>query len=259
VPANVCQHLHVLEVLRDREERRGLHARGDGLADVDAARHDDAIDRRGDHRVSQVHLRLLERGACLDDLRLRRLGLRFRLVGRRFGGVEVGGREQLFLAQFSSAAQLGLRIGDVDGGALGVGLQLGNGGLGLVDLCLEERRVEHGDDLPTPHLRVEVGRERPDGAGDLRAHLDRRDRLNGAGRIDAIDDRAAADARRHRRRGRLGPAHLCVGRDAGGHGQHGRARPEVFVHDAPLHSHAWLDGAGLGEGVKRPLNRGTRS
>ena len=49
---DVAGELHAGEVLGDREQRRRLERRGDGLADVVVARHDDAVDRRADHRVA---------------------------------------------------------------------------------------------------------------------------------------------------------------------------------------------------------------
>ena len=49
--------LHLRQVLRDREDRRRLQRGGDGLADVDVARDDDAVDRRADHRVVEIGAR----------------------------------------------------------------------------------------------------------------------------------------------------------------------------------------------------------
>ena len=48
------------------------------------------------------------------------------------------------------------------------------GGLGLAQLGVVRRRVESRDDLSGVHERVEVGGERLDDPGDLRADLDRR-------------------------------------------------------------------------------------
>ena len=54
----------------------------DRLALVDAALDDDAVDRRGDDRVVEIHLRLVDRGLGLHDRRLRRLQLRLGLLQR---------------------------------------------------------------------------------------------------------------------------------------------------------------------------------
>ena len=66
-------HLHLREILGDREERRRLEAGRHRLPDVDGARDDDAVDRGADHRAVEIHLRLLERGLALLDLGARRL------------------------------------------------------------------------------------------------------------------------------------------------------------------------------------------
>src|SRR5262249_15560765 len=52
--------LDLLEVLGDQEQARGVEAGDDGLADVDPAVDDDALDRRLDGAVAEVGLRLLE-------------------------------------------------------------------------------------------------------------------------------------------------------------------------------------------------------
>jgi hypothetical protein len=69
--------LHLGQVGGDDEERRRLHARGDRLADVDAALNDDAVDRRFDHGVREVDLVLVDRRLRLADggLGLRHGGL----------------------------------------------------------------------------------------------------------------------------------------------------------------------------------------
>ena len=153
---------------RDHEQRRRLHARGDGLPDVDVARDDDAVDRRGDDGVAEVDAVLVQRGARLDDLRLRRLQRAsacravVRAVSRSLAGISC----------WRSAARRGAaspRILDLHGRALGVGLQPLHRRLGLLDLGLEQRRLEPRDHLALPHTRVEVGVQRADRAGHLRA------------------------------------------------------------------------------------------
>ena len=48
--------LHLGQVRGNDEQRRRRHAGGHGLADIDAALRDDAVDRRLDDRVIAVHL-----------------------------------------------------------------------------------------------------------------------------------------------------------------------------------------------------------
>jgi hypothetical protein len=167
-------------------------------------------------------------------LRLGRFHLRLGLVGGRHGRLEIRSRDELFRAQLLGAAQLGLRIVDVHAGALGIGLQLRHRGLGLIDLRLEERRLEGRDHLAAPHPRVEVGGERRDRARNLRADLDGGDGLDGAGGVHRVDDRSARDARRHRRRRRIGARHLRIGGDAGHNHDRCADQPEMSLHDCPL-------------------------
>ena len=81
--------------------------------------------------------------------------------------LELAGRQQLLAAQRLGAALLDLGVLERDPRPLGVGLQLHQVGPRLVDLGLEQRRLQPGDHLPLLHLRVEVGLQRGDGAGDL--------------------------------------------------------------------------------------------
>jgi hypothetical protein len=62
--SDVGVDLHTREILSDREQRRSLERRGDGLPHVDVARDDDAVDGRDD----EVCL-------CRFELRVRREAL----------------------------------------------------------------------------------------------------------------------------------------------------------------------------------------
>ena len=55
-----CKHLHAREVLRDGEHVRGLQRRGHGLAHVDVASDNRALNGREDGGVEQIGLGLLE-------------------------------------------------------------------------------------------------------------------------------------------------------------------------------------------------------
>ena len=98
------------------------------------------------------------------------------------------------------AIELRLRVGELHLGPLEIALRLAQVGLRLrqvgarlLDLGLEQRRVEPGEDLALPDERVEVGVQLRDVARHLGADLDRRDRLQRAGRADRVDDVAAGD------------------------------------------------------------------
>ncbi len=102
---DVRLHLHLGQVLGDLEELRRLEARGDGLSDVDAARDDDAVDRRRDVGVAERELRLGELRLHLLDGGLveRELGARLGVVAAR--GVEVVLGDQVARAQLLVALE----------------------------------------------------------------------------------------------------------------------------------------------------------
>src|SRR6185436_14705283 len=66
-------------------------------------------------------------------------------------------------------------------------------GLALLDLGLERRRVELGEELPLLDAAVEVGVEAGDHAGDLAADLNGRHGRERAGGGDGLGDVAAVD------------------------------------------------------------------
>src|SRR5207237_4308001 len=67
----------------------------------------------------------------------------------------------------------------------------------LLELRLEERRIEPRDNRSLLHDRVEIGAEPGDVPRHLAADLHRRHRLERAGRADRVDDVAARDRRGH--------------------------------------------------------------
>ena len=62
--------MHVLQVLRDAKQRRGLETRRYGLADIHGALDDDARYRRADHGIPQVRVTLLHEALRYAHLRL---------------------------------------------------------------------------------------------------------------------------------------------------------------------------------------------
>ena len=101
------------QVLGDGEQRRRVEGGGDGLAEVDLALHDDAVDRRADIRALEIDLDVPELGLALQDHGLG--GFQVRL-GEGDVGVE--------------PLQLGagggdLRLGGGEGGLLHLGLGAG--------------------------------------------------------------------------------------------------------------------------------------
>ena len=89
---DIREDAHLLQVLRENEERRSLKARLHGLSRVDGAADHHSVDRRDDLRVAEVRLRLAECGRGLRDLRACGVvhgfrGVDFRLrVGIKGGG-----------------------------------------------------------------------------------------------------------------------------------------------------------------------------
>jgi hypothetical protein len=161
--------------------------------------------------------------ACLLRLLLRlvRVVLGERGVVDRLGCILVGLGDEALDAQVALPPQVALGIDHrhLTLGGLGAGDGLGRAriaevGLGtlhggllvehrrlcgidlrfdLVDLGLEDLRVDAGDDLVLLDLGVEVGVELLDLAGNLGADQDRDDRVQRAGGGDGRGDRAACD------------------------------------------------------------------
>src|SRR3546814_1240166 len=75
-----------------------------GLAGLDGAGEDHAVDRRADHGAAKVDAGGFRRSGLLADLRLRGVDLRPRLVARGAGQVDVAFRHQLLRAKLRLAA-----------------------------------------------------------------------------------------------------------------------------------------------------------
>ena len=169
--------MHLGEVLRDLEQSRRLERRGDGLPDIVGAIDDHAVDRRNDLGVAKVRKRLRQ---CGDGL----LDLRRGAVELRVGVVDVRLRRQPRFREPRLAVVRDLRVRHFDA-------RLGQVGLPLLDLRLERRGVELGQELSFFHVAVEVGVEAGDDAGHLAADLDGGHGREGAGRCHGHGDVAA--------------------------------------------------------------------
>ena len=55
-----AEHLHLREIVCNREKRWRLQARGNGLADIDVARDDYAVYRRSNDCMFEIDFRLVE-------------------------------------------------------------------------------------------------------------------------------------------------------------------------------------------------------
>ena len=201
--------LHLRQIRGDDEQRRRLHAGRDRLADIHVALRDDAVDWRRDHGVIDVHLilihgrlRLADRRARLRDGRLLRRERGLRHIDRDLRRIEIALREQAPGRELLRARVLLLRVLQLYFALLQIALRLGQIrlclrqiGAGLLQLRLEERRIEPRDHLSFAHDRIEVGAEPGDVARHLASHLHGRHRLERAGRADRIDDVTAADRR----------------------------------------------------------------
>jgi len=190
--------------------------------------------------VIQIHLRLVQSGFLLPDLRMGRLQLRVGHSELRGRGPDCGGQsvflraiglelrhrrimgglrgipvalsDEPFVQQFRLPNQIALRVKDGDLSLRGLSLAHGESsarvlhigarpfhqrllvqdrslgrfkiGLGLIDPGLEDLRVDARDQLVFLDLRVEVGEELLDLPGNLGAHLDSDDGIQGTGRRD---------------------------------------------------------------------------
>ena len=131
--------LHLGQIASDDEQGWRLQAGGDGLADVDVARDHHAIDGCSDDRVTQVDLRLIERGLRLHDLRFGSFDGGIRCAGGALCRFEIGLRESAACRE-SSCARLSLRssISSLHLGPVDISLKADDCGLRLLDLRLEE-------------------------------------------------------------------------------------------------------------------------
>ena len=143
--------LHLRQVGREDEQRGRRHARRDGLSHVDVARNHKTVDRRGDDRVLEIHLILLERGLGLRHGRLLRFQLRVRGLHRHLRRLEIDLRHKLLVVQLLRALQLRLRVVQRHAQAIEIGLRAKQVRARLFDLCLEQRGIQPGNDLPFVH------------------------------------------------------------------------------------------------------------
>jgi hypothetical protein len=202
--------LHLRQVGGDDEQRRRVHAGGDGLADVDIARDHDAVDGGFDDGVLQVDFALVQRGLRLDHRGLGGLELRLGGAHGHLRGLEVLRRDELPVREALVPLQLAARVLDADPQAIDVRLGTGQVGAALLDLRLDQRRVQLSDHLALLHNRVEVGVQGLDVAGHLAADLDGSDGLEGAGGADGLDDLALRDRQRGDLHLALGPAEPVI-------------------------------------------------
>ena len=82
--ASICIFV---EVIGDRENDRRAQAGRDGLPDIDAARDDDSVDRRGDRAMIEIDSRLLQRAFLDRDHRFRLMERGDGLIEFRLGGI----------------------------------------------------------------------------------------------------------------------------------------------------------------------------
>ncbi len=230
-PPDVClvdvrHHAHSREVLRDDEHRRRLQARGDGLPRIDLPR-----DHQPRHR--SVDLRLREQIARARQGRLRTRELCERHVDRRprqvtspERGVDLGLRVEPARAKVPRSSEVSLSDQQVGPRPSERCTRAGLGRARLVDPGLKRVWVELGQQLPLAHGLIEIRVHSKDAARGLRSDLHLQERLHGARRLDALDDLAHGQPRRHvaNLRG-LGPFHPPPDRGAAGHDEQHQRHP----------------------------------
>ena len=171
--------MHLRKVVRDGEQRGGIEGRRDGLAGIDRAGNDHAIERGVDGGALQVDagalrggLAHLDVGVCLKELDvvLGVLRLRDELGGEEFlGALEVEFGEDL----------LGLRGGQVR--------------LGTCQGAFERGWVDGGEDVAGLDLRIEIDLHVRQRAGDLGTDLDQARGSEGSVGGDGLDEVGADD------------------------------------------------------------------
>ena len=145
----------------------------------------------------RIHLRLLHRCPGGDDCRLACLQVCQRLVARDAGGVEVRLGDQVLFPQLPGAGEFRFRVGKRRPQLEGLGLCLRELRPRRFEVRLVGGRVELRDDVPGVDNRVEVDRERRDGARHLTAHLDHPGWLERRCREHLTGDGPSRGGRRH--------------------------------------------------------------
>jgi hypothetical protein len=166
---------------------------GDGLADVDAARDDDAVDRRADHGVVEVGLGEPLAGALEGELGAGGLDPHLRELDGGAGVVEVLLALGALGGEALDAGEAALRVAELELGLLLRGPGGAAAGRGLIDLGAERGGVDAGEDLALLHGRVVVDEDLGQAPGDLGADLDGDAGVEATDGRDLADDRAAAE------------------------------------------------------------------
>ena len=185
---DVRDNPHLGQVRRDDEQLRGLKAGRDSLPDVDEPRRDDAVDRGTDNGVLQVDLVHAQRRLRLPHLGLGRLQLRLGGPQGHCCCFQFGLGDEIAGSQFARPPELRYGVVDAYRRAFHLGLGAQQVGARLLELRLEQRRIEAHDDVALADDGVEVDVELLDDAGDLASDLYGRHRLEGAGRSNGVDD-----------------------------------------------------------------------
>ena len=87
------------------------------------------------------------------------MNLRLRRIDRDFRGIEIRLRDQALGRQFFRARVLLLRVGERNLASIEVRLRFHEVGSCLLDLRVEQRRIELCDDLTLLDDRIEIGAE----------------------------------------------------------------------------------------------------
>ena len=195
--------------MRDDEKRGRLQGGSDRLAHINIAAYNRAINGRGDDGVIEIGLRQIHRGLLLCNLCFGLADVGVRGLRRCGSAVGIGAVHfKLLFADDSLRRQLlgalilalRLRGSGVGLGSIGLGRDYRSAGILQIGFRLQQstfinRRVEFGDDLPLLDPGVEIREERGDRTGDLRAHLDAGDGVNGTGGFHHLANVSALDRR----------------------------------------------------------------
>jgi hypothetical protein len=167
---NLREQPHAAQIA-DGEENRRVHRGGDCLADLHVPSNHHAVNRGSNHGAIEVHARLRDDRPRCRDVRVGGPDVGRRLQHCGLCEIEFGARELLIAGKRLRRLELRTGIVEYRLTTSALGFCLGKSRFGFDEPRLKRRRIEPGQHLTALDPRVEIGRQRGNGARDLRSDV----------------------------------------------------------------------------------------